>query len=94
VHGIDRRTQEHLCGTPSGTGTDALAPAMPITCLMCRDEQNAGRVEPLREGDCWLCVHPVWGSLCASCGCLAHYPPWGGVTPDPSPAVLDRTGES
>lgn len=24
---------------------------------------------------CWLCEHPVTGSSCAKCGCLAHYPP-------------------
>ena len=35
VHGIDRRSQEHLCGTPWGLGTDAIAPAMPITCPGC-----------------------------------------------------------
>ena len=35
VHGIDRHTQEHLCGTPAGLGTDAIAPAMAITCGGC-----------------------------------------------------------
>lgn len=71
VHGIDRHTQEHLCGAASGLGTDALAPAMPITCPTCREAWPN-----LREGDCWLCTHPIWGPLCSACGCLAHYPPW------------------
>jgi hypothetical protein len=75
VHAIDRRTQDHLCGEPGGWGTDALAPAMSITCAPCRAAQRATRLDA-REGDCWLCGHPVWGSLCAVCGCCAHYPPW------------------
>ncbi len=36
VHGIDRVTQDHLCGQVPGVGTDALAPAMEITCPLCR----------------------------------------------------------
>jgi len=76
VHGIDRHTQDHLCGEPSGLGTDALAPSMPITCPPCR-----AAWPDLREGTCWLCQHPVWGALCAACGCLAHYPPWPEVPP-------------
>lgn len=35
VHGIDRRTQEHLCGEPSGLGTDSRQPSMEITCPLC-----------------------------------------------------------
>jgi len=35
VHGIDRRTQEHLCGESSGLGTDSREPAMEITCPLC-----------------------------------------------------------
>ena len=75
VHGIDRHTQDHLCGALAGIGTDALAPSMPITCPQCR-----AAWPNLREGDCWLCKHPVWGHLCATCGCLAHYPPWPEVS--------------
>lgn len=36
VHGIDRYTQEHLCGEIAGLGTDAINPAMEITCPLCR----------------------------------------------------------
>lgn len=36
VHGIDRRTQEHLCSEVAGMGTDAINPAMEITCPLCR----------------------------------------------------------
>jgi hypothetical protein len=36
VHGIDRVTQDHLCGVVPGVGTDALQPAMEITCPLCR----------------------------------------------------------
>jgi hypothetical protein len=75
VHGIDRRTQDHLCGAPNGIGTDALAPAMPITCQPCHSTSPTHR-----DGDCWLCQHPCWGALCSSCGCLAHYPPWPATT--------------
>lgn len=36
VHGIDRRSQEHLCGVGPGLGTDSREPAMEITCPLCR----------------------------------------------------------
>lgn len=36
VHGIDRVTQDHLCGQVAGVGTDAREPAMEITCPLCR----------------------------------------------------------
>lgn len=87
VHGIDRHTQDHLCGTPSGLGTDALAPAMPITCSACR-----AAWPNLREGDCWLCTHPVLGPMCSACGCLAHYPPWPATSVLP-PVVSDHPSQ-
>ncbi|NYD39921.1 hypothetical protein BJZ21_004036 [Nocardioides panaciterrulae] len=43
VHGIDRRTQEHLCGALAGLGTDALAPGMKITCPACVELLGAYR---------------------------------------------------
>ncbi len=35
VHGIDRRTQGHLCGVTAGIGTDAWSGGMVITCQTC-----------------------------------------------------------
>lgn len=35
VHGIDRYSQDHLCGQVEGVGTDSRQPAMPITCPLC-----------------------------------------------------------
>lgn len=36
VHGIDRTTQNHLCGQVEGIGTDAIEPFLEITCPLCR----------------------------------------------------------
>lgn len=62
VHGIDRRTQEHLCGVGPGFGTDAREPAMPITCPLCQLVLQAGHVE--------------WWFGCWRCGCsdIRHDP--------------------
>lgn len=43
VHGIDRHTDDHLCGEPSGYGTDAWEPSTPITCEACLE---AGATPP------------------------------------------------
>jgi hypothetical protein len=58
VHGIHRQTQEHLCGTPDGIGTDALEPGIGITCPVCADLAAVPPADPARRVRCAFCGIP------------------------------------
>lgn len=73
VHGIDRRTEEHLCGEVSGLGTDAAEPAMSITCPLCRLVLTPGETD-LTEAEkpgasCPDCEHLI-GVHSHDAGCM------------------------
>lgn len=54
VHGIDRVTDDHLCGAGSGIGTDARNPGMRLSCPGCL--LLLGRGAEQHEGDILRCV--------------------------------------
>lgn len=78
VHGIDRRSQEHLCGIRAGLGTDARQPSMAITCVVCIDRlciHCKTQVEPDGSGD-WIHTRGLYRcqSPAVAYGHLAHPP--------------------